>query len=158
MTTSEVPTRLVFEPDRTHLALPATPSGPLKELSLPIGPGRLAAKVFSRELPSPVELEQAIEVVENALDATGLAAEPRGELVTTDAVVRQLPGLAVGHGALSRADVESLFQRLASASLGQPSAALGLPAGREAAATLLLLRELMHHLGFEAVRVADHPR
>jgi len=41
--------------------------------------------------------------------------------------------------------VEQWFQRLASASLGEPGAMRGLPLGREAAATLLVLREFMHH-------------
>ena len=46
---------------------------------------------------------------------------------------------------MSLETVEDWFQRLASASLGQPAAMQGLPAGREAAASLLVLREIMHH-------------
>jgi len=156
--TTTLPTRLVFDTHETRLAMPASAREPAGQISLPLSPGTLAAQVFSRDLPTPVELERAIDVVENALDATGLPAIPRGTLVSDDVWVRQLPGLAVADGTLSREEVESLFQRLASASLGQPSAALGLPAGREAAATLLLLRELMHHLGFEAIRISAPPR
>ena len=49
--------------------------------------------------------------------------------------------------------VEQWFQRLASASLGHPGAMQGLPAGREAAATLLVLREFMHHCGYTTIVV-----
>jgi exopolyphosphatase/pppGpp-phosphohydrolase len=51
--------------------------------------------------------------------------------------------------------VEQWFQRLAAASLGQSGAMQGLPAGREAAATLLILREFMHHLDHRAITVVD---
>ena len=53
--------------------------------------------------------------------------------------------------------VEQWFQRLAAASLGQPGAMQGLPAGREAAATLLVLREFMHHRS-HAFIIAVEPR
>jgi hypothetical protein len=45
-------------------------------------------------------------------------------------------------------EVEQLFQRLASASLGNSAARLGLPSGNGFVAATLILRELMHHLGF----------
>lgn len=53
--------------------------------------------------------------------------------------------------------VEQWFQRLASASLGQPGALQGLPAGREAAATLLVLREFMHHRGHASIVSVEPP-
>lgn len=42
-------------------------------------------------------------------------------------------------------------QRLASAALGHPGAAAGLPDDLEFVAAALLLRECMHHLGFAAL-------
>jgi hypothetical protein len=53
--------------------------------------------------------------------------------------------------------VEQWFQRLASASLGQPGAMQGLPSGREAAAALLVLREFMHHRGHASIFVVEAP-
>jgi hypothetical protein len=72
-------------------------------------------------------------------------------LMTDHSLVR---GLAQTEASLSLEWVEMLFQRLASGALGDPSALKGLPAGRESAATLLILRELMHHLKFNEVVVA----
>lgn len=74
-----------------------------------------------------------------------------GELVTTDPTLRLFAVAEADMPALAIDAVERLLQRLASASLGDPSALRGLPAGREAAATLLILRELMHHHGFSAI-------
>ena len=51
--------------------------------------------------------------------------------------------------------IEQWFQRLAAASLGRPGAMQGLPAGREAAATLLILREFMHHRGHSEITFVD---
>jgi exopolyphosphatase/pppGpp-phosphohydrolase len=119
---------------------------------LPFGPRSLASERFRHDPPTPLELEQAIDVVEDALSATRLPWADRGTLLAADPWVRALPGLETDGAELSRERVEAMFQQLASASLGHPGARAGLPAGGEAAATLLILRECMHHLGFEAVQ------
>ncbi|MEZ5658025.1 MAG: hypothetical protein R3E83_05715 [Burkholderiaceae bacterium] len=49
-----------------------------------------------------------------------------------------------------------MFSQLASAALGRPSAIDGLLSGREAAAALLIVRECMHHLGFETLVIDRH--
>ncbi len=80
-------------------------------------------------------------------------------LVTRDAAIAALADAAgVAHAderVMALEAVEGLFQRLASASLGQPGAMGGLPAGREAAAVVLILREFMHHCGFEVIAVVE---
>jgi hypothetical protein len=60
---------------------------------------------------------------------------------------------------MAREAVEALFQRLASRALGTPVPATDLPHGRDVAAALVILRECMHHLGFErgAVRSENVP-
>lgn len=68
-------------------------------------------------------------------------------------MLQALLGLAAdGMRRLARDDVEAMFQRLASASLGHPGALAGHLSDRDAAAALLMLRECMHHLGYEGVR------
>jgi hypothetical protein len=59
--------------------------------------------------------------------------------------------LGKGESAVALADVEQLFQQLAAVAEGRPVASSGLPAGRTFAATLLILREFMHHLGFDSI-------
>jgi exopolyphosphatase/pppGpp-phosphohydrolase len=120
---------------------------------LPLGAGSLAEAIFRHDPPTAFELEQAIDAVEDALTATRLPHASRGALVTTDSWVRELVGLEAAGTSLTRDGVEGLFQRLVSASQGHTGALAGLPSGGEGAATLLLLRECMHHLGFESVQM-----
>jgi hypothetical protein len=118
---------------------------------LPVGPRGLAEDVLRHDPPTPGELERAIDLVEDALTRSRLAFADRGELVTVDALLQALPGLGAPGSGLTRDSVEALFQRLASRALGTPVAATELPHGRDIAAALLILRECMHHLGFDRV-------
>jgi exopolyphosphatase/pppGpp-phosphohydrolase len=120
-------------------------------LSLDLGTDSTARLFFRADLPRPQELERAIDHVEDELmRAVAWSAGPT-TLATEHPLVL---GLAQPGAVVQRDAVEALFQRLASGALGDPSALKGLPSGREAAATLLILRELMHHLGFSQVVVA----
>ena len=121
-------------------------------VTLPVGLRDLAEDVLRHEPPTPAELERAIDVVEDALTGSRLAQGARGELVTADAVLLALPGLDGSGPSLTRADVESLFQRLASRALGMPASAGESPHSREVTAAIIILRECMHHLGFDRIR------
>ncbi len=123
-------------------------------VTLPVGPRDLADAVLRHEPPTPFELERAIDVVEDALTGTGLARADRGDLVTSDALLAALPSLGTPGARVGRDAVEALFQRLASRSLGTPVTASELPSGHDFAAALLVLRECMHHLGFDGVRIS----
>lgn len=140
-------TRLRLEPDRTTLA-----SGTAPEVVIAVGAGDIAARIFRHDPPTSFELEQAIDAVEDALAASGLAHAARGELLIDAALLLGILGLQAEGDRLARDDVEAVFERLASASLGRTGMLAELPAGRDAAAALLILRECMHHLGFEGVR------
>lgn len=141
-------TRLRLDPHRTTLSVPGA-----AEVVVGTGVDDLASTVLRHDPPTPAELEQAIDIVEDALMATHLAHAVRGELLTSDALIRSMPGLHDDGSHLMRDEVEALFQRMASVSLGNPGALGNLPAGNRACAALLLLRECMHHLGYAAVRV-----
>jgi len=120
-------------------------------MALDLGTGSTARLFFRSDLPQPAELERAIDHVEDELMRALKWTAGSATLATDHPFVR---GLAQTETVLSLELVEALFQRLASGALGDPSALRGLPAGREAAATLLILRELMHHLKFNQVVVA----
>ncbi|CAG1019123.1 hypothetical protein BURC_03979 [Burkholderiaceae bacterium] len=64
---------------------------------------------------------------------------------------------AVSGPAMTIEVVEQWFPRLASPSLGHPGILHGLPAGREAAATVLVLREFMHHRGHASIVAMEAP-
>ena len=143
-------TRLRLDAQRTVLA-----ADPAPELVLAVGVMDLAGRLFRHDPPTPFEMEQAIDAVEDALSSSGLRQSERGDLVTSDPLLQAWvsAGSLQGDGVrLTRDDVEAIFQRLASATLGHPAALAGLPAGRDATAALLILRECMHHLGYGGIR------
>jgi hypothetical protein len=124
-------------------------------VTLPVSPVSLTLSALLHDPPWPGELERAIDLVEDALTASRLVNTNQAALVTEEALLRTLPGLDTVGGTLQRDDVEMLFQLLASRSLGTPVSGARVPEGRESAAALLILRECMHHLGFEKVSSVD---
>ena len=143
---SRLPVRLRLQERSTVLEFDGSGA-----VTLSVGARGLAEDVLRHDPPTPAELERAIDLVEDALTASRLARADRGALVTADALLRALPGLATQDASLTRDAVEALFQRLASRALGMPMAAAELPHGRDIAAALLILRECLHHLGFDRV-------
>lgn len=149
MTTPPGSTTLRLDRHRTTLSAGAVP-----EVVLTVGISDISDGLFRHDPPTPFEMEQAIDAVEDALTSSRLQHAERGELVTTDPLLQAwvaTGGLQGDAARLTRDEVEALFQRLASATLGHPRALAGLPSGREAAAALLILRECMHHLGYGGV-------
>ncbi|WP_300654844.1 hypothetical protein [Hydrogenophaga sp.] len=128
-------------------------------MALDLGTDSFAQLFFRSDLPSPLELERAIDHVEEELMRAVTWKAGCAVLGTDHPMAR---AMASGHGlantVLTREVVEAAFQRLASGLLGDPSALKGLPSGREAAATLRILRELMHHLSFRLVTVPPAPQ
>lgn len=129
--------------------------GPL--VSLTVGRHKTARDFFRRDVPTPLELENAIASVEDEvyLAHRQYAQQPgaaRAAWWSTDAHLLALAELAGVPSApamqLSLEAMERLFQRLAAVSEGRPAASEGLPESVEFATTLLLLRELMHHMPF----------
>lgn len=142
-------TEIHVEDDRTMLSDGAAP-----EVVVSVGACGLAEQLLRHDPPTPDSIERAIDRVEDALAATGLKHAARGDLLTRDPQLHALLGLRAAGAHVTRDEVELQFQRLASASLGQRSLPDRLPAG-PAAAALLILRECMHHLGYEGVRRKD---
>jgi exopolyphosphatase/pppGpp-phosphohydrolase len=124
-----------------------------KAVTMPVGLRDLAEDMLRHEPPTPAELERAIDVVEDALAASRLAPAERGDLVAAANLLGGLAGPGTADARLTRDEVEAQFQRLASRSLGTPVAETELPARRDFAAALVILRECMHHLGFGGVRL-----
>jgi hypothetical protein len=129
---------------------------PDTERRLDVGTARIARDFFRHDPPTAQEIERAIDVVEDAIMQLDHPDGVRTPLLSTSPALR--PWAALSGPTMAIELVEQWFQRLASASLGQPAPMQGLPSGREAAATLLLLREFLHHRGHASiVFVEPHP-
>lgn len=133
-----------------------TDRDPAVLLALAVGSAKTAADHFRHDPPASIEMENAIMVVED--EVTRARDQLAGsELFTMDAAIRRIALIAgvaeAAEMALSREAVEQTFDRFSGVVLGRPAASEGLPTGGAFAATLLILRELMHHLKFSAITV-----
>ena len=126
-------------------------------LSLAIGAQKTPRDFFKHRPPSPLELENAIVTVEDEVTRARKLIPPGATLVTTDSSIREIAHLsgmtpgAVVHLPLDT--MERTFERLAQVSLGRPASFDSLPTDNAFAATLLILREFMHHLQFDDITV-----
>lgn len=117
-------------------------------VELGTSPYRLAAKIWPQGQPTALQLERAIDDIENAIERTGVFHADRGCLLVDDSLHALLPERLRQPGICTRDEVELEFSRLVAA------AAANAPNKNETleglhAASLVLLREVMHHLGFQ---------
>jgi exopolyphosphatase/pppGpp-phosphohydrolase len=124
-------------------------------LELSIGSNRTAVDFFKHIPPTLGEMETAIMVVEDEVIRAGKLLTGHSMLFTKDASIRELALIAgvsdQSEMVLSLEAVEQTFDFLASLVLGRPASIAGIPTHPEFAATLLILREFMHHLKFDSI-------
>jgi len=99
--------------------------------------------------PTPLEVEQAIEVVEEHVMPLARRLPRPARLVCADALALRLGP----PGELGIAAVEERFNELAAIVQGRPAGDSPL-ADPALAGYLLILREVLHHLGFDRVTLA----
>lgn len=145
---------------QTALAIGGGP-GPEKLLSAGIGVGAIEARYFRGAVPRDADIELAIAEVEDAVMPL-LRDIPSGcRLLTADRHVRDLAAYADTTDAESEElgidAVEQLFNRWVARVLGRPASQDPLPMSGAFAATLLMLREVLHHLRFQSIRIIGEP-
>ncbi len=128
-------------------------------LVVDLGTQRIARDYFHHVPPTPDEMETAIMVVEDEI-ARIRHDIPAGSQPFSDDPqllnIALLAGVTPGESlSLSLVATERLFDRLARVINGRPARFEGLPEEGEFAATLLILREFMHHLAFEKIVIND---
>jgi len=121
---------------------------------LAIGWGTIARDYFRRDQPSPLELENAIAAIEDEIARARSSIAADRAVSTQQETVRDIAlaaGIAPGAEMVLTIDaVEHAFERLT-----RPP---GIAGDRRFAATLVILREVMHHLRIDSVVVAAAPR
>lgn len=126
-------------------------------LTLSIGSEKTAREYFKHTPPSPLELETAIVTVEDEVTRARNLVPTGARLVTTDSAIREIAILSgVASSKVMRLPLDAMertFDRLAQVSLGRPASSDTLPTSNSFAATLLILREFMHHLQFADISV-----
>ena len=134
-------------------------------LCLPLGGAHTARQFFRGTIPTPLELENSIAAVEDEVHIAHCQLQgllPPGQVWvpwSADAALHDLATLAGvppgPHRVLTLDAMERLFNRLAAVSEGRPAAQEGLPDDPAFAGTLLVLRELMHHLPFATLVLVE---
>lgn len=131
----------------------------LVNVDLPIGADALAREVLRHVPPRPLEIERAIEQVEEAVMPARARLPARFQLQTDDARLRALAADAVDAAAanapvwLDTDAVERLFNRLVARAEGRPASQDALPVDGPSAARLLIVRELLHHWRLDGLRL-----
>lgn len=148
--------RLHIGAEQTSVAID-TDGEAAEVMLLVIGRSRTAAEFFKHSPPTEAELEGAIMWVEDEVTRARTLVAGHTGLTTTDAAVGDIARIA---GLPSQAEmllsveaVERLFDLLAAWSLGRPALRSGIPTDPAFAATLLILREFLHHLHFGSIQV-----
>lgn len=111
---------------------------------LPLGTDALVARFFSRLPPSAYLLEEAIALVEDAVMPLAASLPAPVQWCSDSPAVRALD-LSTEAAVLDIDTVEQLFNALADWVQGRPAALAGIPQDAHWCATLLVLRECMHH-------------
>lgn len=136
---------------------------PERVIALDLGLATLARRFFASDRPGEAAIETAIAEVEDTIMPLRPALPSEAWLVSTDADVAAVAAQAglswqAGPATLDRDTVEALFNRWAALALGRPASQdvlpIGGPVAGRFAATLLVLREWLHHLPQSALTVA----
>ena len=145
----------------THTEVRAVSTSALSDtpthLVLAIGSQHIVQHFFHHQPPTALEVENAIQTVEDEV-VRARALVPAGtEIFCADAGVHAIAAAAgvteVGVQTLSLEQVERTFNRWVALVEGRPQSQDTLPTDPAFAATLLILREFMHHLQTPALRL-----
>ena len=132
-------------------------SEPERVIRLHLGLGDLARKYFQAARPGESAIEAAIAEVEEVImplrplvprDSRCVTADPRVMRIAELLQAPPEPWLCLNTDA-----VEQGFNRWVSIALGRPATQDTIPMDPEFAASLLVLREWLHHLGFANIQV-----
>jgi hypothetical protein len=145
----------------THTEVRAVSTSALSDapmhLVLAMGSQHIAQHFFRHQPPTALEVENAIQTVEDEVVRARMLVPAGTEIFCADAGVRAIATAAgvgtAGEQALSLEQVEHTFNRWAALVEGRPQSQDALPTDPAFAATLLILREFMHHLQIPAVHL-----
>lgn len=127
---------------------------------LSIGTHKTSKEYFYHNPPTASEVENAIMVVEDEVMPLRKSILP-SQLITTDLIIKNIAeqsscSIRENFGTiLSIKDMEDVFSRLAAIISGRPASLDTLPTDNIFATALLILREVMHHIGFESILISS---
>lgn len=123
--------------------------------TIPFGYRNVASRFFIHNPPSESEIEMAINNVEDSLmPLVHKIRSLNAQLATFDVIAKEIGTYAKAQPtSITVAEVEEIFSRLALIIGGRPSSTDLIPSDNRFIAYELLLREVMHHLGFHTIKL-----
>jgi hypothetical protein len=147
--------QLTFEPEAAVLDSPDHPH--LPALRIAFSHADMEKRFFPQGQLRPLHLERAIEWVEDHIQAAHPAWPEGAKLFTSEADLQTLAsvaGVSEGSQRVLHVDaVEQTFSRLVMQAMGQIPHQEALPDSARFFASVVFVRELMHHLHFPQIWV-----
>lgn len=125
-----------------------------------IGHETMEALFFKNGKLDAAHLERAIEWTEDRIQAARIPVPEGAQLFSRDADVHalaQASGMTANSSILYVDAVEQIFSRLVMQSMGQAAPQDALPPTARFFATVVFVRELMHHLHFPHIHLLQGP-
>ena len=159
---SDAVPRLALRFEERAAQIQSAPGGDLTvNLSLPLSADTLARDVLRHTPPRPLEIERAIELVEDAVMPARARLPEAFGLQVEDALLREMARSDAPDGSsaeapvwLSLQHIENWFNRLVALSEGRPATQDALPTDAAHAARLVIVREILHHWGLGGLVLA----
>jgi exopolyphosphatase/pppGpp-phosphohydrolase len=151
-------TLLHITEEYTILASGKSPVEPDDIHILPLGSRKTSEEFFKHIPPTLSEIEYAINFTEDNIIPIKKLLPANSELCSASPVIHEI-ALQSGKEAssqklvLSIKEMEDIFSRLAAIISGRPFSTDTLPESNSFAVSLLILREVMHHLGFQNITI-----
>ncbi|MCL6315217.1 hypothetical protein [Pectobacterium atrosepticum] len=153
----DVPVTVLCIGEQQTTVICGTASLPSATLQLTIGFDKTAATFFKHLPPTPDEMELAIMAVEDEVTRIRHDIPAGSALFSFDPTlmaIAQISGVEEDAGwRLPQDDMERTFKRLERVMMGSPAAWEGIPLENAFSARLLILREFMHHHGFDSALI-----
>ena len=125
------------------------------EVTLPLGYKLLVTKFFKQDIPTEAETEYAINYIEDELMSNKTLRNELKELYIPDKrILEVFQKNGSSDYSYSRQRVEDLFSRYAYTIMGGAITETQSAITREDFSTILILREILHHLNFETIHLA----
>ena len=125
-----------------------------QQITLPIGYQSLANKYFKSGIPTEAGAEYAINDIEDALMSNRSLINKDATLVANNKLLAEtLLKNGLNQEVHSRKTIEDLFNNFARIIMGSPNSMLSTELSGEAFALILILREILHHLDFDSIKV-----
>lgn len=155
---SGVPVMVLYIGEQQTTVVCGTSSQPSVTLQLTIGFDKTAAAFFRHLPPTPDEMERAIMAVEDEVTRIRHDIPADSVLFSFDpalVTIAQISGAEEEEACwrLPQDDMERTFKRLERVMLGSPATWEGIPLENAFSARLLILREFMHHHGFNSALI-----